>query len=44
MVCWDCGAGKTTTIKSVVGILDFEEGDILVDGKSIKEDPEECKK
>jgi len=38
------GAGKTTTIKSVVGILDFEEGDILVDGKSIKKDPEECKK
>jgi len=38
------GAGKTTTIKSVVGILDFEEGDILVDGKSIKKNPEECKK
>ena len=38
------GAGKTTTIKSVAGILDFEKGDILVDGKSIKEDPIECKK
>ena len=38
------GAGKTTTIKSVAGILDFEKGDILVDGKSIKEDPIECNK
>lgn len=38
------GAGKTTTIKAVVGILDFEKGDIFIDGKSIKEDPMECKK
>ena len=38
------GAGKTTTIKSVAGILDFEKGDIIIDGKSIKEDPIECKK
>lgn len=38
------GAGKSTTIKSVVGILDFEEGDILIDGISIKEKPLECKK
>ena len=38
------GAGKTTTIKSVVGILDFEDGDIFIDGKSIKENPIECKK
>ena len=30
------GAGKTTMIKSIVGILDFEDGDILVNGKSIK--------
>ena len=27
------GAGKTTMIKSIIGILDFEEGDILIDGK-----------
>ena len=27
------GAGKTTMIKSIMGILDFEEGDILVDNK-----------
>ena len=38
------GAGKTTTIKSIAGILDFEEGDILIDGKSIKRDAIECKK
>lgn len=37
------GAGKTTMIKSIVGILDFEEGDILIDGKSIKDDPIGCK-
>ena len=27
------GAGKTTTIKAVAGILDFDEGEILIDGK-----------
>ena len=37
------GAGKTTMIKSIVGILDFEEGDITINGKSIKEDPIGCK-
>lgn len=37
------GAGKTTTIKSVAGILDFEAGEILVNGKSIKQDPVACK-
>lgn len=38
------GAGKTTTIKSCCGILNFDEGDILVDGVSIKDDPLSCKK
>lgn len=38
------GAGKTTMIKSIMGILDFEEGNILIDNKSIKEEPLECKK
>ena len=38
------GAGKTTMIKSIIGILDFEEGDILINGKSIKKEPIECKK
>ncbi|MBQ2049449.1 MAG: ABC transporter ATP-binding protein [Spirochaetales bacterium] len=38
------GAGKTTTIKAVVGILGFEEGEILIDGDSIMKDPIACKK
>ena len=37
------GAGKTTMIKSLVGILDFDEGDILINNKSIKNDPILCK-
>ena len=38
------GAGKTTTIKSCCGILNFEEGEILVNGMSIKKQPIDCKK
>ena len=38
------GAGKTTLIKSICGILDFEEGEILVNGKSIKEESIGCKR
>ncbi|ROR23991.1 ABC-2 type transport system ATP-binding protein [Mobilisporobacter senegalensis] len=38
------GAGKSTTIKAVVGVLDYEEGEILVDGHSIKKEPVICKK
>lgn len=38
------GAGKTTTLKACTGILEFEEGEILIDGISIKEDPIRCKK
>ena len=38
------GAGKTTTLKACMGILDFDEGEILVKGKSIKENSLECKK
>ncbi len=37
------GAGKTTMIKSIIGILDFQEGDILINNKSIKKDPIACK-
>ena len=37
------GAGKTTTIKCVTGLYDFDEGEIYVDGKSVKEDPMACK-
>lgn len=38
------GAGKTTTIKCCCGILQFDQGDIYIDGISIKDNPLECKK
>ncbi len=38
------GAGKTTTIKACCGILQFEQGDIFVNGLSVKDSPIECKK
>ena len=38
------GAGKTTTLKSCCGILQYDSGEILVDGLSMKEHPLECKK
>ena len=38
------GAGKTTTIKMTTGILQIDEGDILIDGKSITKEPVEAKK
>ncbi|MGO0883139.1 ABC transporter ATP-binding protein [Clostridioides difficile] len=38
------GAGKTTTIKAIVGIHDFEGGEILINSKSIKKQSVECKK
>lgn len=38
------GAGKTTTIKCIVGICDFEQGEIWVDGKNVKKDSLACKK
>ena len=37
------GAGKTTTIKSCAGILQFEQGEIIIGGKSVKADPLGCK-
>ena len=30
------GAGKTSTLKCIVGIQDFDEGKIYIDSKSIK--------
>ena len=33
------GAGKTSTIKAVVGIHGFEEGEILINGISIRTAP-----
>ena len=38
------GAGKTTLLKAIVGIHKFDEGDILINGKSIKTEPIACKK
>lgn len=38
------GAGKTTTLKSVAGILPFDEGEILINGRSIRTQPMECKR
>ena len=38
------GAGKSTTIKSAVGILKFDEGTITICGKNIKDAPVACKK
>jgi ABC-2 type transport system ATP-binding protein len=37
------GAGKTTTLRAVAGIIDFDGGDIFIDGHSIREEPIRCK-
>ena len=37
------GAGKSTTIKATVGVLDFDEGEIKINGHSIKDKPLEAK-
>lgn len=37
------GAGKSTTIKACVGIIDFDGGEIFVDGHSVKSDALYCK-
>lgn len=38
------GAGKTTTIKCAAGLLEFTEGEIYIDGKSVKTQDMECKR
>ena len=38
------GAGKTTTIKAVAGILQLKEGEVWIDGQSMKDHPVACKK
>lgn len=38
------GAGKTTTLKACAGIMQFDVGEIRIDGISVKEDPLACKK
>ena len=37
------GAGKTTTLKCAAGILDFEGGEISINGRSIREEALSCK-
>ena len=37
-------AGKTTTLKSVAGIMQFDAGEIEIGGVSVKRDPLSCKK
>lgn len=37
------GAGKTTTIKACCGILQYESGEIYVDGVSMRKEPLPCK-
>ena len=37
------GAGKTTTIKSCCGILQFDEGEVFIDGVNLKKNPLGCK-
>ena len=38
------GAGNTTTIRAVVGVLDFTEGEIFIDGHSVRDEPMACKR
>lgn len=38
------GAGKTTTLKACSGILQFDQGEIYINGKSIRTDPIGCKR
>ncbi len=38
------GAGKTTTLRSVAGIQQFDEGEIRINGRSIRTEPLECKR
>lgn len=37
------GAGKTTTLKAIAGIINFDQGEILVDGKNVLSKPMETK-
>lgn len=38
------GSGKTTTIKMITGILNIDNGDVFIDGKSITKNPIEAKR
>ena len=38
------GAGKTTTLRSCCGILQYDSGEIMIDGVSMKTDALDCKR
>ena len=38
------GAGKSTTLKCVTGILQFDQGEIAIGGLSLRDDPLGCKR
>ncbi|MDR2043333.1 MAG: ABC transporter ATP-binding protein [Clostridium sp.] len=38
------GAGKTTTMKACSGILEYDEGEIWINGRLIDKEPVECKR
>ena len=38
------GAGKTTTLRSCCGILQYDSGEIMIDGVSVKTDALDCKR
>lgn len=38
------GAGKSTTIRAVCGVMDFDGGEIDIDGLSMRKSPLECKR
>ena len=38
------GAGKTTTLKCITGIQDYDSGEVLIDGKNLRDDKLACKK
>ena len=38
------GAGKTTTLKACCGILQYDSGEIRIDGLSMKDEPLACKR
>jgi len=38
------GAGKSTTLKSAVGILKYDAGTIIIHGTALRDDPVKCKR
>ncbi len=38
------GAGKSTTIKHIIGLMEAKQGDVSINGKTLKKDPEQYRK